>query len=86
MNSNKLQTNPEKDPKSPKSRSRKRVQVDFTFRWEFDSKDWNENKAYRREVEKEIRIVAGYDSINAFFALNDIVHPELNSYSVKILE
>ena len=86
MNSNKLQTSSEKPPKSFRTNPKKEIECRVTFSWKFTAKEWNENAEHRKEIENDVKIVVGYDPISGFWALNDIVQPEVIEYTVNSLD
>jgi hypothetical protein len=77
-----MQNNSKPVQNSPK----KEIEVQVTFSWKFTAKEWNENAVHRKEIENDVKIVVGYDPISGFWALNDIVHPEVIEYTVNSLD
>ena len=65
---------------------KKEIEVQVTFSWKFTAAEWTENAEHRKEVEKDVKIAVGYDPISGFWALNDIVHPEVIEYTVNSLD
>ena len=61
----------------------KKVVVNLTYSWTIDKKQWKENKTFMEQVEKEPRIILGYDLKTTFWNLNDITYPELKKIEVK---
>ena len=77
---------PNSPPKKLSNQPQKEIEVQVTFSWKFTAKEWNENAVHRKEIENDLKIVVGYDPISGFWALNDIVHPEVIEYSVNSLD
>ena len=82
-NSKPVQKNP---PKKLSNQPKKEIEVQVTFSWKFSAKEWNENAVHRKEIENDLKIVVGYDPISGFYALNDIVYPEVIEYTVNSLD
>ena len=83
MNSKPVQKTPQK---KLSNQPKKEIEVQVTFSWKFSAEEWIENAAHRKEIEKDVKIVVGYDPISGFWALNDIVHPEVIEYTVNSLD
>jgi len=85
-----LETNskpvPNSPPKKLSNQPQKEIEVQVTFSWKFSAKEWTENAAHRKEMEKDVKIMIGYDPISGFWALNDIVQPEVIEYTVNSLD
>jgi hypothetical protein len=60
----------------------KKVNVQLTYEWEFDEKEWREEKKHLDKLKDEPQIVLGYDILSTFYCLNDIVDPDIKDIKV----
>ena len=77
---------PNSPPKKLSNQPQKEIECRVTFSWKFSAKEWSENAIHRKEMEKDVKIMIGYDPISGFYALNDIVYPEVIEYTVNSLD
>jgi len=59
------------------------MKVKLEIEWEFNKKDWDEAVQHRKEMEKQIQQVVGFDAINAIYHLNGMVYPKVLSAKVE---
>jgi len=63
----------------------KKVNIQITYEWEFDEREWREEEKHLEQLKNEPQIVLGYDLLSTFYSLNDIVDPDAKDIKVTIV-
>lgn len=58
------------------TQSKRAVKLTCTFSWTFTQKEWEEMKSHIEDIEKNPRIVTGYDPFYTLDLLNQLVPPD----------
>ena len=69
-----------------KKKQNNKIKLSMTYSWVFSEKDWGESKEHWEKLKDDPKIVLGYDIINSWHSMNDIVYPELEEYKLEKLD
>jgi hypothetical protein len=61
----------------------KKVKVQITYEWEFDSKEWRDLDAHQTKVKEIMKQNFEWDPVNAFWNLRDITYPKVKAINIE---